>query len=110
MIKLRIPQDTAFSLDVLGRYSCNALDEAIDSMNPALPDQADARPVDYIVLGGGSFGAVIAARLFNLDQTHAHRILVLEAGPLVLPEHVQNLPPDFNPPGKDNTGTVWGQP
>jgi hypothetical protein len=25
----------------------------------------------------------------------------------VLPEHVQNLPPDLNPPGKGGAGTVW---
>src|SRR6266446_6281825 len=110
MITIQIPQDTAFSFDLLGRYTCNTLDEAIDSMNPTLPDQPDARPFDYIVLGGGSFGAVVASRLFNLDRTHAHRILVLEAGPFVLPEHVQNLPPDYSPPGKDKLGTVWGQP
>src|SRR5258708_10294366 len=110
MATIKIPQDTAFGFDVLGRYSCNTLDEAVDSINPAPAGQADARPFEYIVLGGGSFGAVVAAHLFNLDRTHSHRILVLEAGPLVLPEHVQNLPPDFSPPGKDNPGTVWGQP
>src|SRR5262245_1949026 len=110
MVTITKPQDTTFAFDVLGRYTCNTLDEAIDSTNPNLPDQADAAPFDYIVIGGGSFGAVVAARLFNLDQTHSHRILVLAAGPFVRSEHVQNLPPDFNPPGKDNDGTVWGQP
>lgn len=110
MVSIKVPQDTAFTFDIPGRYSCNTLDEALDSMNTSLPDQTDARPFDYIVIGGGSFGAVIAARLFNLDRTHAHRILVLEAGPLALQEHVQNLPPDFSPPGKGNVGTVWGQP
>jgi hypothetical protein len=110
MVTIKIPQDTTFTFDVPGRYACNTLDEAIDSMNVSLPDQADARPFDNIVIGGGSFGAVIAARLFNLDRTHTHRILVLEAGPLALQEHVQNLPPDFSPPGKNDPGTVWGQP
>jgi len=110
MISIPIPQDTTFTFDILGRYSCNTLDEALDSQNVSLPDQADARPFDYIVIGGGSFGSVLAARLFNLDTTHSHRILVLEAGPLALAEHVQNLPPDFSPPPKDNAGTVWGQP
>jgi choline dehydrogenase-like flavoprotein len=110
MVTITKPQDTTFAFDVFGRYTCNTLDEAIDSTNPNPPDQADARPFDYIVIGGGSFGAVMAARLFNLDQTHSHRILVLEAGPLVLAEHVQNLPPHFSPPGKDGNGTIWGQP
>src|SRR5262249_55865622 len=35
------------------------------------------------------------------DQTHSRRILVLEAGPFALPEHVQDLPMMANPP-------VWG--
>ncbi|MBV9925544.1 MAG: DUF1080 domain-containing protein [Acidobacteria bacterium] len=110
MVTIKIPQDTTFSFDVPGRYACNTLDEALDSTNPNLPDQADARPFDYIVIGGGSFGAALTARLFNLDVTHSHRILVIEAGPLALQEHVQNLPPDFSPPGKGAPGTVWGQP
>lgn len=103
------PEDTSFTLDILGRYSANPLEEALDSAVPGRKF-ADARPFDHIVIGGGSFGAVLATRLFNLDVTHRHRVLVLEAGPLALPEHVQNLPPDFGPPGKGNAGTVWGQP
>jgi hypothetical protein len=110
MASINVPQDTTFTFDIPGRYACNTLDEALDSTNTSLPDQADARPFDYIVIGGGSFGAVLAARLFNLDRTHGHRILVLEAGPQALHEHVQNLPPDFSPPGKGSAGTVWGQP
>ncbi len=94
MVTITKPQDTTFAFDVFGRYTCNTLAEAIDSTNPNLPDLADARPFDYIVIGGGSFGAV----------------MVLEAGPLVLAEHVQNLPPHFSPPGKDGNGTIWGQP
>jgi hypothetical protein len=110
MVTISKPQDTTFTFDISGRYACNSLDEAIESMDTSRPDQADAKPFDYIVLGGGSFGAVLAARLFNLDRTHSHRILVLEAGPLALQEHVQNLPPDFSPPGKGKNGTIWGQP
>jgi hypothetical protein len=110
MVTITIPQDTSFTFDIPGRYACNTLDEALDSTNTALANQSDARGFDYIVLGGGSFGAVLAARLFNLDVTHSHHILVLEAGPLALQEHVQNLPPDFSPPVKNNPGTVWGQP
>src|SRR5262249_57093268 len=50
------------------------------------------RDFDAIVIGGGTFGAVIAEHLFITDATRSRRILVLEAGPFVLPEHVQNLP------------------
>ncbi|WP_048709315.1 GMC family oxidoreductase [Microvirga massiliensis] len=108
-VPITIPQDTSFTFDVLGRYGCNTLEEALDS---AVPSRGftDARPFDHIVIGGGSFGSVLATRLFNVDDANAHRVLVLEAGPLVLPEHVQNLLPTFSPPGKDNPGTVWGQP
>jgi choline dehydrogenase-like flavoprotein len=91
------PQNTDFSRDVLGRYVCNGLDEALHSTDKSgqRPDgspQNDARPFDIIVVGGGSFGPVFAQHLFFSDKTHAHRILVLDAGPLVLTEHVQNYP------------------
>ena len=90
-------QYTDFSRDVLGRFMCNGLDEALRSANPQAtrPDgspQNDARPFDIIIIGGGTFGAAVAQHLFALDQKHSHRILVLEGGPFVLPEHVQNLP------------------
>jgi len=39
---------------------------------------------DVIVIGGGSFGGVLAHRLFQLDsRLRQHRILVLEGGCLV---------------------------
>src|SRR5262249_31957557 len=44
------------------------------------------------VVGGGTFGAVVASRLFLSDVTRSRRILVLESGPFTLPEHFQNLP------------------
>ena len=79
-------QRTDFSLDIAGRYICNGLDEALASLGPG------TRPFDLIVLGGGSFGAALAEQLFANDQAQVHRILVLEGGPLALPEHVQNMP------------------
>ena len=97
-----IPQRTDFSLDVPGRYVCDGLDEALASTDRAA--HPDARPFDLIVLGGGSFGSGLASHLLFNDTTHAHRILVLEAGPMVLPEHVQNLPPQISP------NEVWGVP
>ena len=103
-----ITASTTFSLDDIGRYVCNTFGEAKASQDVAL--HVDARPFDIIVIGAGSFGSVAATHLFDIDSSHRHRILVLEAGPFALPEHVQNLPPDLNPPGKGNPGTVWGQP
>ncbi|HEY9729195.1 MAG TPA: family 16 glycoside hydrolase [Chroococcales cyanobacterium] len=115
-------QTTDFSRDVMGRYVCNGLDEALRSTDKTI--RPDARPFDIIVIGGGSFGAVLAQHLFYADKAHSHRILVLEGGPLVVPEHVQNLPMlGLDPPGatsiadlrnigQDRTprNEVWGLP
>jgi choline dehydrogenase-like flavoprotein len=72
---------TAFSRDVLGRYICNGFDEAEAS-----------GPFDLVVIGGGTFGAAVAEHLWFRGTGRAHRVLVLEGGPFLLPEHVQNLP------------------
>jgi choline dehydrogenase-like flavoprotein len=77
-------QSTTFTRDVLGRYLCNSFDEAKNT---------DFRRFDIFVIGGGSFGAALAEQLFQRGKKNAHRILVLEGGPFLLPEHVQNLPP-----------------
>ena len=103
---------THFTRDVLGRYVCNTLFEAQASADPnPRPDldpprgpRPDARPFDVLIIGGGSFGAVVAQHLYNRDgakpEADRHRILVLEAGLVAVPEHVQNLPMlGLNPPG-----------
>jgi choline dehydrogenase-like flavoprotein len=82
-------QTTDFSRDVLGRYVCNGLDEALRTTDTNV--RSDARPFDIIILGGGTFGAALAQHLFYKDKTHSHRILVLEGGPFALPEHIQNM-------------------
>ena len=79
-------ENTTFARDVLGRYVCNTLQEARDSVT------AGARPFDFIIIGGGTFGAVLAEQLWFRFNNRGERVLVLEAGPFVLPEHVQNLP------------------
>jgi choline dehydrogenase-like flavoprotein len=81
-------QYTDFSKDVLGRYVCNGLDEAMRSIG----GRADARPFDIIIIGGGAFGGALAQHLLYSDKLRNHRILVLEAGPFVFAEHAQNLP------------------
>lgn len=85
-----LAQDTSFTLDTVGRYICNTLDEAVASSSQSIADER--RDFDVIVVGGGTFGSIIAQHLFAADATHSRRILVLENGPFVLPEHVQNLP------------------
>jgi hypothetical protein len=102
-------QFTDFSLDILGRYMCNGFDEAMHSMdkNAQRPDgspQSDARPFNVIVIGGGSFGGILAQHLLYADETNSYRILVLEAGRHSLPEHFQNLPLQRQPT------EMWGLP
>ncbi len=74
----------------MGRFVCNTLQEAKDSAGQVVGGRT--RDFDAIVVGGGTFGSVVAEHLFIADNTRSRRILVLEAGPFVLPEHVQNMP------------------
>ena len=107
------PQYTDFSKDVLGRYVCNGLDEAMRSTS----GPPDARPFDIIIIGGGAFGGTLAQHLLYSDKLRNHRILVLEAGPMVFAEHAQNLPnigvvapgPVTGDPGVPRA-EVWGLP
>lgn len=70
---------TEFSVDVLSRFVCNSLDEALNS-----------GPFDIVIVGSGMYGGYLATRL--LQESPAKRVLVLEAGPFLIAEHVQNLP------------------
>jgi choline dehydrogenase-like flavoprotein len=90
MAPLLESETTTFTLDNMGRYLCNTLQEALDSTGQTVAGKR--RDFDVIVVGGGSFGSVVANGLFMRDPTRSRRILVLEQGPFVLPEHVQNLP------------------
>src|SRR5712671_7851086 len=72
-------QETTFSVDVMGRFICNTWDEAVNNGGVAF---------DAVVIGAGMFGAYCAEKIFR----HANlRVLVLEAGPFLVSEHVQNL-------------------
>jgi hypothetical protein len=72
-------QNTTLSLDVLGRFICNTWDEAVSNGGVQF---------DAVVIGCGMFGAYCAEKIFR----HANlRVLVLEAGPFLVSEHVQNL-------------------
>src|SRR5262245_17331486 len=110
-----IAQNTDFARDILGRYTCNGLDEARQSADTGA--RPDARPFNVVIIGGGSFAGVVAQHLFFQDKVHRLRILVLEAGRLALAEHVQNHPilglsapgPVVNDPGVPRA-EVWGLP
>jgi hypothetical protein len=90
MAPLLASESTSFTLDNMGRFLCNSLQEALDSAGQVVGGRT--RAFDTIIVGGGTFGCVVAEHLFVADSTRSRRILVLEAGPFVLPEHVQNLP------------------
>src|SRR5262245_26693125 len=79
-----LPGITDFTRDVLGRYICNGLNEAQLSADPTVvrPDgrrQIEAKEFDLIVIGGGTFGPVVAEHMAFRDRAREHRILVLEA-------------------------------
>ena len=112
-------QDTAFAIDVLGRYTCSTWDEVTTNGGVAF---------DVVVIGAGMFGAYCAEKIYRLGPNL--RVLVLDAGSLLVTEHVQNLAriglnaagPKKDPTGafdvpvvlnSDDPGTrerVWGIP
>jgi choline dehydrogenase-like flavoprotein len=101
-------QSTTLSVDVLGRYVCNTWEEATANGGP---------PFDVIMAGAGMYGAYCAAKIYRLAPTK--RILVLDAGPLLISEHIQNLAriglnvPAAIPPASDPgvaRDLVWGIP
>src|SRR6266481_1606330 len=102
-------QDTTLSLDVLGRFICNTWDEATNNGGVQF---------DVIVIGSGMFGAYCAEKIYRQANLRA---LVIEAGPFLVSEHVQNLariglnvagaavvPDDTKDPGTKEQ--VWGIP
>lgn len=103
-------QDTEFLVDVLGRYICSAWDDATNNGGVAF---------DAIVIGAGMFGAYCAEKIYRHGPNL--RVLVLDAGPLLVTEHVQNLSRIGLDAGgavtvvknSDDPGTrnrVWGSP
>jgi Domain of Unknown Function (DUF1080)/GMC oxidoreductase len=89
-----IHQDPSFSFgtDILGQDFCNTLDDAIKS--------TESRPFDVVVVGSGMYGSYIASKLYywskrkeELGEEHRLKVLVLEAGPYIVHEHIENLPP-----------------
>ena len=103
-------QRTTMSLDVLGRFVCNTWDEAVNN---------GGAPFDTIVIGSGMFGGYCADKIARSSGGRPLRVLVLEAGPFLIPTHVQNLPRtglDVPPPvlpandGGQPRALVWGMP
>ena len=90
MAQLLASEPTSFTLDNMGRFLCNTLEEALDSAAQTVAGRQ--RGFDVILSAAERSVPVIAEHFFVADATHSRRIIVLEAGPFVLPEHVQNLP------------------
>ncbi len=105
---------TTFSIDLIGRYVCNTWDEAINSGGPSY---------DVVVIGAGMFGGYCAEKIYRFakEAGKSPRILVLDAGSLLLTQHEQNYPrisPNTGPskfvhsnsedPGPQEA--VWGYP
>jgi choline dehydrogenase-like flavoprotein len=80
-------QRTTLSIDGLGRYICNTWDEVVAAQV--------SLPFDVIIVGSGMYGGYCAAKLFEFGfsaPSPPPRVLVLESGPFLITQHVQNLP------------------
>ena len=79
-------QQTTFGLDIIPRFVCSTWEEA--TTNP--------ENIDVVVLGSGMYGGYCASKIYNLSKEkfngRALRVLVLEAGAFLVPEHGQNIP------------------
>ena len=101
-------QQTAFSIDGLGRYVCSTWNEATAN---------GGAPFTAVVVGAGMYGAYCATKIVRRDPTA--RVLLLDAGRFLVSEHVQNLAnigfnvPSPIPPSSDPgmpRELVWGIP
>ena len=103
-------QRTTFGLDVLSRYVCSTWEEATAN---------GCRRFDAVVIGAGMFGGYCAEKIFRLGASRGLKVLILDAGPFLVPTHLQNLPnlnlyaPDPLLPANDphiSRNLVWGMP
>jgi GMC oxidoreductase len=85
-------QDTTFSTDALGRYTCSTWQEATGNGGP---------PFSAVVIGAGMYGAYFATKIYRRHP--GKRVLLLDAGRFLVAEHVQNL----GRIGLDVPGPIW---
>ena len=103
-------QRTTLGLDVLSRFVCNTWDEAT---------AGGTRQFDAVVIGAGMFGGYCAEQIYRFGAANNLKVLVLDAGPFLIPTHLQNLPNvGLNVPGQLSPANdpgiardlVWGIP
>jgi choline dehydrogenase-like flavoprotein len=107
-------EETSFTVDLIGRFVCNTWNEAINS---------GGSPFDVVVIGAGMHGGYCAEKIYRFGKEKGKnlRILVLDAGQLLLTQHEQNYPninpntgpfnvvtSNLNDPGPQEA--VWGYP
>ena len=68
---------TTFTIDNMGRFLCNTLQEALDSTT--VPVGGKPRGFDVIVIGGGTFGSVMAHKLFANENGQAGGFIGLQS-------------------------------
>jgi hypothetical protein len=82
-------QETTFALDAFSRFVCNSIDEVEDAQRQG------GFGFDVVVIGSGMYGAFTAAKIYERARRESlerrPRILVLESGPFLIPEHFQNF-------------------
>jgi len=107
-------EQTSFTIDLIGRFVGNTWDEAVN---------AGGAPYDVVVIGAGMHGGYCAQKIYRFAKEAGKnlRILVLDAGSLLLTQHEQNYPNISPNTGPFNTVTsnlndpgpqaaVWGYP
>lgn len=107
-------EQTSFTVDLIGRFVCNTWDEAINT---------GGSPYDVVVIGAGMHGGYCAEKIYRFARESGKnlRVLVLDAGSLLLTQHEQNYPnispntgpfnvvtSNSNDPGPQEA--VWGYP
>jgi choline dehydrogenase-like flavoprotein len=68
-------------------------------------DEVAAREWDYVVIGAGCTGTITAHKI--LERRPGARLLLLEQGPYLLPDHVQNLRSVYQPLMSAATASPW---
>lgn len=65
----------------------------IDTLYFSTFDQIKNDQFDFIVIGAGAYGTSFAHRLLQLDAKA--KILIIEKGNFLIPDHIQNIPPTY---------------